>query len=150
SGNTLYWRVSLDHERGIVEGRKTSLPEEGEIWGAMWLSRAEWRERWHAYDGEPGGLWELVGGPTEELLGVTAQGIIAEGSPASFAPYEVVATDHVLLRSPEPVELVDGRYLGVACLNGTAASGFEIDATPWVDGAQLPLPEGLTLIAAAR
>jgi Concanavalin A-like lectin/glucanases superfamily len=125
SGNTLYWRVSLDRERMTVECRKTMLEDESHE-NPSWLRPAEWRERWHT-DGRPGGTWSLVGAPGAEVLGLDSWAVSDMGNPAGYAPYRILRPDHFLL---EGVELDRDGTIGGRCLNGAAASGFETDALP--------------------
>lgn len=125
SGNTGWWRTSMDPELPVLEARKTT-----ELDDHRWLSPSWWGERWHSTDGLPGGTWQLVGDPGWQVLGLDTQGMIDDGAPTAFAPIRVVAPDHELLRTPERVPLVDGEWLGTRCLNGPRASGYEFDATP--------------------
>jgi hypothetical protein len=140
SGNTGWWRTSIDPDRPVLESRKTTGLED-----PRWLSPAWWGERWHSCDGRPGGTWQLVGSPGWEVLGLDTQGMIDDGAPTAFAPIRVVAPEHDLFRSPEVVPLAGG-LLGTRCLNGPRASGYEFDATPDHLGLG-PRPEGLEVLA---
>ncbi len=144
SGNTLFWRVSLDGERGVLECRKTSSSEDGE-----WLPRSEWGERWHSADGQPGGTWSLVGQPTEQVLDLTMQGMIDDGTPAAFAAYQVLQPDHFLFHEPDPVPITDGGTIGEQSLNGPKASGYEMDATPQSVGMTHEPMAGMITLASA-
>lgn len=140
SGNTGWWRTSIDYARSVLEARKTSDHDD-----PRWLSPAWWGERWHSTDGKPGGTWQLVGAPGWQVLGLDTQGMIDDGAPTAFAPIRIVARDHDLLRSPEIVPLQHDQWLGTSCLNGPRASGYEFDATPDHLGLG-PRPRDLTLI----
>ena len=145
SGNTLFWRVSLDPEAMTIEARKTSHPGEAD----PWLGPDEWGERWHA-DGRPGGTWSLLGEPASALLGLDTLGWIDSADAASFAPFTVQTPDHFLFREPERVPLEDGRQLGTRGLNGPAASGYEMDGLPEAIGMPSAHPgDGRTLLAHA-
>lgn len=142
SGNTLYWRVSTDHARTALEARKVSAA------GGEWLPPIEWGERWHSDDGRAGGTWSILGHPAHEVLGLDMQGMIDDGSPACFAPFQVVDPEHFLMTSPERVPLSKRGTIGERCLNGPMASGYEMDATPPVVGTG-PLPPGMEVLASA-
>jgi N,N-dimethylformamidase len=143
SGNTLYWRTSYDPETGIIESRKTADNED-----TRWLPPQWWGERFHT-DGGPGGTWQAVGEPGYELLGLDYQGMIDDGTPTSFAPFDVLVPDHFLFRTPEAVPLGPEPKLGVRSLNGPQASGYEFDATPEQLGVLSAPLEGLTILASA-
>lgn len=144
SGNTLYWRVSFDADLSVLECRKTSESADGE-----WLPPAEWGERWHSQDGRAGGDWRLIGQPTHEVLGLTMQGMIDDGTPAAFAAYHVLAPGHVLFNEPERVPITAQGTIGEQCLNGPKASGYEMDATPQTVGITgAPVPGVVTLASA--
>lgn len=142
SGNTLYWRVSLDEARTSLEARKVSAE------GGEWLEPAEWGERWHSDDGLAGGTWSILGRPAHEVLGLDMQGMIDDGSPACFAPFEVLERDHFLMTSPDVVPISERGTIGERCLNGPMASGYEMDAAPPVAGTG-PLPAGMVVLASA-
>jgi hypothetical protein len=143
SGNTGWWRTSIDPERPILESRKTT-----ELDDPRWLSPAQWGERWHSTDGKAGGTWQLVGAPGWQVLGLDTQGMIDDGAPTAFAPIRIVAPAHDLLTTPELVPLEDGQWIGTRCLTAPKASGYEFDATPDHLGLA-PRPSGLEVIGSA-
>lgn len=142
SGNTAWWRTSIDPSGTILESRKTTGGDD-----VRWLGPGRWGERWHSEDPGPGGTWQLVGAPGYDVLGLDTQGMIDDGTPTAFTPIDVVEPDHPLLHEPEVVPLVDGR-IGTRCLNGPQASGYEFDATPDHLGLG-PRQPGLTVLATA-
>jgi hypothetical protein len=77
------------------------------------------------------------------------QGMIDDGTPTSFAAFHVAEPAHFLFHEPEQVPLTAQGTIGEKCLNGTKASGYEMDATPQVVGiASEPTP-GLVTLASA-
>lgn len=123
SGNTLYWRVSFGGACGWMESRKLSLTAEGE-----WLPPDEWGERWHSNRAGAGGPWELLDQPASALLGLDMQGMIDDGAPEAFSPFEVVEPSHRLFRHPWEVPISNAGTIGEMSLNGPKASGYEMDA----------------------
>ncbi|HVA88690.1 MAG TPA: N,N-dimethylformamidase beta subunit family domain-containing protein, partial [Chloroflexota bacterium] len=145
SGNTLYWRVSFDEDLMVMESRKTSGTEDGE-----WLPPSQWGERWHSTDGRPGGTWHLLGQPSHEVIGLSMQGMIDDGTPTAFAAFQVEAPSHFLFHEPESVPLTAQGTIGERNLNGPKASGYEMDATPQTVGILAePIP-GMVTLAGAR
>lgn len=142
SGNTLFWRVSVDDLHTSLESRKISAE------GGEWLPPSEWGERWHSDDGRPGGTWSVLGAPSREVIALDMQGMIDDGSPACFSPFKVTSSDHFLLRTPEPVPISEAGTIGEHCLNGPKASGYEMDAAPAVVGSG-PCPPGMVVLASA-
>ncbi len=145
SGDTLAARVSFDPSLAVMEARKVVQDDD-----PRWLAPAMWGESWHADDGKPGGSYRRLGKPTWEVLGTTFKGMIDDGTATAFTAYTVVAPDHFLFHTPDPVPVgADGR-IGTHSLNGSAgASGYEFDARP--DRARLMpgvLP-GVTTLASA-
>jgi hypothetical protein len=125
SGNTLFWRVSFDDQRALIEARKTSLGQDD-----RWLTPSEWGERWHASDGHAGGLWQLLGSPASQLLGLEMKGMIDDGAPESFSGFQVLQPNHFLFTTPSSVPLSASGTIGERSLNGPKASGYEMDALP--------------------
>jgi hypothetical protein len=146
SGNTAFWRVGYDQETRVLETRKTTHPGEGT--GVGWLPPEEWGEHWHT-DGRPGGKWSYLAQAPSELLGLETLGWIDSGDRTAFAPYPARAPDHFLMRSPEPVPLIDGALLGTRSHDGPAVSGYEMDGLPEAQGRPALPPEGLTLLGHA-
>jgi hypothetical protein len=144
SGNTLYWRTTIDAAGTILECRKTAVGDD-----PRWLPPWRWGERWHSDDGEAGGVYPLLGRPAHEVLGLDHNGMIDDGTPTSFAALHVVAPDHPLFHHPEVVPVTEQGTIGERNLNGPQASGYEFDATPDVVGYRDgPLP-GTTVLASA-
>lgn len=125
SGNTLYWRVSLDPDTMALEARKTSHVGEADDW----LPPAAWKDRWHD-DGTPGGSWALLERPAADILGLEFAGYIDKGDASSFAPFRVLEPDHFLFHSPETVGVTSGQLFGTRCINGPAICGYEVDCIP--------------------
>ncbi len=145
SGNTLYWRVSFDDEMQVMESRKTSGTEDGE-----WLPPSQWGERRHGTDGRLGGTWQLLEQPTHEVIGLTMQGMVDDGTPTAFAAFQVEEPTHFLFHEPERVPVTEQGTIGERCLNGPKASGYEMDATPQVVGIAAEPTPGLVTLACAR
>lgn len=146
SGNTAFWRVGYDQRTKVIETRKTTHPGEGV--GVAWLPPDEWGERWHT-DGRPGGKWSYLGQAPSELLGLETLGWIDSGDETAFAPYTVCDPDHFLMRSPEPVSLENGAFIGTRSHDGPAVSGYEVDGLPEVQGMPALDPKGLTVLGHA-
>jgi hypothetical protein len=145
SGNSLYWRVSFDDEMSVMECRKTV-----ESVDDRWLSPFQWGERWHGTDGLPGGTWQLVGQPTHDVIGLTMQGMVDDGTPTAFAAFHVEEPSHFLFHEPEHVPVTAAGTIGELSLNGPKASGYEMDATPQVVGIVSAPTPGLVTLAGAR
>jgi hypothetical protein len=146
SGNTAYWRVTYHADTNSLEGRKTNHGQGAE----EWLNPTRWGERWHT-DGLPGGSWEVLGEPPNQLLGLETIGWIDPGDPTAFAPYTIQEPDHFLFHEPEPVPIGSGGLIGTQCLNGTAVSGYEMDGLPQMIGMEPAGPtDGLALLAHAH
>lgn len=145
SGNTMYWRVSVEDQPPVLEGRKATYAWEND----SWLPPERWAERWHT-DGKAGGRWQMLGEPGRELLGLDTQGWTDDGSPASFSAYRVLDPDHFLFGEPEPVEISPQGLLASSGINGPAGSGYEVDATPPSIGIGRELPEGMVVLARAE
>jgi hypothetical protein len=144
SGNTLWWRTTFDPDMSILECRKTAEGED-----PRWLPPWRWGERWHSDDGRAGGVYPLLGRPGHQVLGLDFTGMIDDGTPTSFAPFQVLAPDHPLFHRPEVVPVSERGTIGERSLNGAHASGYEFDATPEVAGfGDGPLP-GTTVLASA-
>jgi hypothetical protein len=104
SGNTAFWRVSVDAGSGILECRKT------DGWGHQ--IHPEYRgECWHSQDFRRGSMLRECGYPAWKLLGLefmTGVHMDARG----IGPYRVVAADHPLFHEPIELGLKTGACFG--------------------------------------
>jgi hypothetical protein len=145
SGDTLSVRVTFDETRSVMECRKIVYEED-----PRWLAPALWGESWHSEDGLPGGTYRRLGKPSWDVLGMSFKGMIDDGVSNAFTSYTVLQPDHFLFQGPFPVEIGEGRQIGVRSLNGSGgASGYEFDANLDKTGmGPAPLP-GVTTLASA-
>ena len=145
SGDTLSVRVTIDKARQVMECRKIVFDDD-----RRWLVPAMWGESWHSHDRKAGGTLRRLGKPAWEVLGMSFKGMIDDGTPTSFAAYQVLQPDHFLMRDPHPVVADADGMIGKLSLNGlSGVSGYEFDANP--DRTRLgpgPLP-GVTTLASA-
>jgi N,N-dimethylformamidase len=144
SGDTMSQRISWNEDQTVLEARKC-VPRDD----PRWLPPARWGERWHSDGSGPGGTFRSVGRPSYEVLGLSTQGMIDDGTPTSFAPLQVLRPDHFLFNRPERVPITPSGTIGERGLNGPRASGYEFDASPQTIGLTLePMPGAVTLASA--
>jgi hypothetical protein len=144
SGNTLCWRTTFNENLTVLESRKAVTSQD-----ARWLSPREWGERWHSDDGRAGSLFNLVGRPGYEVLGLDTKGMIDDGTPTAFDSFTVLQPDHFLFHEPVAVPISATGTIGDMNLNGPRASGYEFDATPQQAGLVDEPTPGLVLLARA-
>jgi N,N-dimethylformamidase len=87
SGNTMFWRVSFDSARTVMECRKIDC-------GGTTESPRRHGETWHSDDGQRGGLMRECGYPAYPLLGLETAAIMRPTSPASVST--IAAPGHFL------------------------------------------------------
>ena len=104
SGNTAFWRVSIDVEKGVVEVRKHG---QGDAWsyGACVDSMLD-NTHWHQLDHLPGTTMHTCGWPQFQLgLGMTNGWTSPCAIDGPRAGYQILAPDHPLFHQPRPVRL---------------------------------------------
>lgn len=106
SGNTMFWRVSYDEDGTAMECRKHGVDIGGRL-------GAHVGEIYHSHDGRRGSLMRFCGLPAWQVLGLECIGWWPVKE-AYFGAYKVVAPDHFLFRTPEPVGLRAGDTFGQA------------------------------------
>ncbi|HEY4308944.1 MAG TPA: LamG domain-containing protein [Pirellulales bacterium] len=152
SGNTAFWRVSLNDDASIIECRKGDAP------GTQ--VRADRRgELWHSHDGRRGGMARECGFPTWKLFGLEYFSLMGVGTPG-VGPYKVRNPDHFLFRKPIDLALQPGESFGGAAgqplpqpighegdVRVSTLAKFLVEALP--PGATQPSedPPGITLLA---
>ena len=115
SGNTAYWRVSVDPEAGVMEVRKHArIPTPGTTCDAM-LDRAHW----HQLDHRPGSTMREAGLPETGLLQIMTNGATSPPLDGPRAGYEVLAPEHPLFRFPHAID--------TAFPFASDAAGYEAD-----------------------
>ncbi|MCE9590497.1 MAG: hypothetical protein K8S99_08240 [Planctomycetes bacterium] len=117
SGNTAFWRVSVDLKNSAIEVRKHDRrPCPGTTCDPM-VHRAHW----HQMDHLPGTYMHTSGWPQTSLIGSVTTGFTNPPLQGPRASYEVTAADHPLFHSPRPIDTA-----GPFALNG---AGYETDVS---------------------
>ncbi|MCC7262931.1 MAG: LamG domain-containing protein [Candidatus Latescibacteria bacterium] len=100
SGNTAYWRVSLDQRNGVMEVRKHArLPAAGITCDPMVHAAHH-----HQLDGQPGATMREAGYPEWGLLGGASNGWTTPPLDGPRAGYEVLAPHHWAFAAPRRVQ----------------------------------------------
>jgi hypothetical protein len=123
SGNTMFWRVSLDDTSRVMECRKY-VENDNTGTGATLLNSGL---RFHSDDGRPGGLMRQCGYPAWKVIGAEAAGF---GPP--FGSFELTDGSHPVTSNPTPTGLAIGDTFGFAQTQTGAfcgAVGHEGDVT---------------------
>lgn len=127
SGNTMFWRVSFDSAREIMECRKLPTSVGGftdDLVG----------ELYHSHDSARGGLMRECGYPAWRVTGLECVGY--DGLAGS---YLVQALQHPFFQSPESLNLSQGQVLG----SGTAYHEYDVRLSQ-IPGSYNPAPLGRT------
>lgn len=121
SGNTAYWRVSLDLKNGVMEVRKHSrVPMPSSPTPSTTCDALANAAHWHQMDHLPGATMREAGWPESSLLGALSNGWTDPPMPAGpRAGYQALEPDHWAFQGPHPV---DTRF---PFANG--AAGYETD-----------------------
>ena len=152
SGNTMFWRISIDDAGAVMECRKyveNGNPNTGATLSSGGL-------RFHSDDGCAGGLMRQTGYPAWKLIGAEAAGF---GPP--FGSFEIADNSHPVLFDPQPTGLSVGDTFGFATTDSgelCGAVGHEGDVTaasllPLAvprDGVPVDNPPGLHVLARSR
>jgi hypothetical protein len=151
SGNTMFWRVSFNAERTILECRKFDRHIGG-------LEQKRVGELWHSQDGRRGSLLRESGFPAWKLVGLDFIGWWSAGR-EDFGVYQAQAVDHFLFHKPRPVGLAKGATFGHGPGGANPrALGHEADVRlptlrrmtvePTPEGAEFPSePAGISTLA---
>jgi len=159
SGNTSYWRVSLDLDNAVAEVRKHYWHEDAVGADCDTVNHASHS---HQLDHLPGGTMRACGYLEAHLTGVMSNGWTDPPHPGPRTHYTVLAPEHPLFHSPHEVD-TSGKF-------ADGAAGYETDcscrsvlerhgprqapAYPPADGSEAPTLEtafddGLTVLARA-
>lgn len=115
SGNTAYWRMSLDLCNRVMEVRKHArLPTEGITCDPMVHAAHH-----HQLDGQPGATMREAGFPERGLLGGTSNGWTTPPLDGPRAGYQVLAPEHWAFGQP--------RWVDTAFPFADRAAGYETD-----------------------
>lgn len=107
SGNTAYWRVSLDLENGVMEVRKHSrVPMPATPTPSTTCDPLANAAHWHQLDHLPGATMREAGWPESSLLGVMSNGWTDPPMPGPRAGYRVLTPDHPVFHTPRPIHTV--------------------------------------------
>ncbi|MEX2577985.1 MAG: PVC-type heme-binding CxxCH protein [Verrucomicrobiales bacterium] len=149
SGNTMFWRISVDDELGVIECRKYGP----NIGGRKFTTVGE---IYHSHDGRRGGLMRNCGLPPWRNIGLECSGWWG-GS--NNGVYTAETTEHFLFREPERIDFSDRAFFGGAKSGLRKAGGHEGDirlssyAPPddVPDGAAMPEePPGIVTLASLK
>ena len=146
SGNTMFWRISVDDELGIIECRKF----DPNIGGRKFANVGE---IYHSHDRKRGSLMRNCGLPPWKNIGLECSGWWGG---ANNGIYTTTNPDHFLFSTPEKIDFSDRRSFGGEKNGPRKAGGHEGDIrlssfAPPTDippGAVFPKePEGIVTIA---
>ena len=150
SGNTMFWRISVDDELGAIECRKFGPNIGGRALASV-------GEIYHSADGKRGSLMRNCGHPPWRNIGLECSGWWGG---ADNGLYAVKAPTHFLFREPEQVGFADRVVFGGAKSGHRRACGHEGDIRlssyapptgPVPAGAFLPKePAGIETIASLQ
>lgn len=139
SGNTMFWRTSFDHQRGIMECRKYDERIGGR-------GGATFGELYHSQDKRRGSLARECGYPAWKYIGLDCIGW--EGTNRNdFRVYKLAEAEHFLFSKPEKVDLAQGESFGHGPGGALPrAVGHEWDVRlPTLVRVTRNVPEGATL-----
>lgn len=117
SGNTMFWRITVDDELGVMECRKF-----GPTIGGRKLANIG--EIYHSHDSKRGSLMRNAGYPSWAVVGLDCSGWWG-GANNGF--YTAKATDHFLFQKPERIDFSDRMTFGGAQSGYRKACGHEGD-----------------------
>jgi hypothetical protein len=149
SGNTMFWRISVDDELGVMECRKYGPTIGGREFASV-------GEIFHSIDGQRGSLMRNCGFPPVKTIGLECSGWWGG---ADNGVYTTSAPDHFLFRQPEPINFADRKTFGGAQTGHRRAVGHEGDmrlssflrTLQVPSGASMPTePAGIETLASLR
>jgi hypothetical protein len=117
SGNTMFWRISVDDELGTIECRKYGPNIGGRTLASI-------GEIYHSFDGKRGSLMRNCGHPPWRNIGLECSGWWGG---ANNGVYTVTAPKHFLFQRPERVSFADRVVFGGAKSGHRKACGHEGD-----------------------
>jgi len=112
SGNTMFWRVSLDLDDGVMECRKFGI-------GGGFNSANAHGEVWHSMDGDQGGLLRDLELPCWKVLGLESAGFNSKGQDEpnhdnTFFSFSVTDPTHSIYKLPNDTDFQQGQNYGEA------------------------------------
>ena len=150
SGNTMFWRISVNDELGTIECRKFGPNIGGRALASV-------GEIYHSADGKRGSLMRNCGLPPWKNIGLECSGWWGG---ANNGYYSVKAPEHFLFQKPERIGFADRLVFGGAKSGPRRACGHEGDIRlssyapltgPVPDGAVLPQePAGIETMASLQ
>ncbi len=159
SGNTSYWRVSLDLHNAVTEVRKHLWYDDPPGADHDTVNAAS---HCHQLDHLPGGTMRACGYLEARLIGVMTNGWTDPPHPGPRTHYTVLAPEHLLFQTPHKVDTAGAFADGAAgyetdcsCRSLMEQSGpRKVPAYPPADGSKQPTPEtpfdeNLTVLARA-
>ena len=117
SGNTMFWRISVNDELGTIECRKF-----GPNIGGRTLASVG--EIYHSIDGKRGSLMRNCGYPPWKNIGLECSGWWGG---ANNGYYSVIVPEHFLFQNPERIGFTDRLVFGGAKSGPRRACGHEGD-----------------------
>ncbi len=104
SGNTCFWRVSIDLENEVMEVRKHGAEQARD--SCITVDAMVDNSHWHQMDHQPGTLMQASGWPQYRLgLGMTNGWSVPCRIDGDSAGYEVLEPEHPLFRDPHEVSV---------------------------------------------
>jgi hypothetical protein len=104
SGNTMFWRVSFDSARRIMECRKCP--------GLVGGQTEDYGLTYHSHDFWRGGLMREAGFPAWRLTGLDSVGY--DGAPAGN--YQVRTPSHAFFQGPEPISVLLNHWFAMGAV----------------------------------
>ena len=117
SGNTMFWRISVNDELGTIECRKYGP----NIGGRQFANVGE---IYHSADGKRGSLTRNCGMPPAKAIGLECSGW---WSGSNNGVYTTTDPNHFLFSEPEKIDFKDRPYFGGAKTGPRRAGGHEGD-----------------------
>ena len=151
SGNTMFWRISIDDELGVMECRKFGPTIGGRKFANV-------GEIFHSHDGKRGSLMRNCGLPPWKAIGLECSGWWGGANNGVYTVNDK-ASDHFLFQSPEKIDFADRTTFGSSKDGRQKACGHEGDirlssyVTPETipEGALFPEePSGIETLASLK
>ncbi len=151
SGNTMFWRITVDDELGVIECRKY-----GPNIGGRKLANVG--EIYHSFDKQRGSLMRNCGLPPWQNIGLECSGWWGGANNGVYTVNEK-AQEHFLFQKPEKIDFSDRQIFGGARTGPRKAGGHEGDIrlssfsppTKIPEGTNFPEePEGIETLASLK